>query len=111
MSALPTVTQFADWLAAARDTASTTFTQAAAASNLIVAYARAAARTEGLDEHSACLAALEAVRQAQGEAVAYGVAAVQGIDIDDLLEQEREDAEQRQREADFEDCVPWGRDS
>lgn len=110
MSALPTVPTFGQWLllVSARPADVSALERAQAASSILVAYARALARTQGLDEHSAALTALEQVRDAMGEEAARDVATAQGLDLDGLLEQQREDAEQVERERQHECDVPWG---
>jgi membrane-bound ClpP family serine protease len=75
---------------------------------LIVSYVRAVARAEGHDETGAVLMALETIRAHNGEAAADSVAKAQGLDLDALLDQQREDAEQAERERTFEADVPWG---
>ena len=110
MSALPSVSEFGAWLATTRDLRATPLAGAAAASNLVVAYARALARIEGHDEHAAMLAALWQVRASHGEDVAEEVAEAQGVGLDGLLDQEREDGAQVERERQFEESVPWGRE-
>lgn len=110
MSALPTVPTFGQWLllVSARPADVSALERAQAASSILVAYARALARTEGLDEHAAALTALEHVRDAMGEDAARDIATAQGLDLDGLLEQQAEDAAQRECELAFEADVPWG---
>ena len=97
MSTLPTVSDFGVWLEMLRQSVSGAALDVAAGA-VLLAYARAYARASGLDEHTACLAALEAVRDSHGEALAGFVARAQGLDLAALLDQEREDRLQEERE-------------
>lgn len=99
MSALPSVMDVAMWMAVLRDLRQPPAAHAAAASNVLVAYARATARALGLDEGEAALAALEHVRRTQGEPAAYDAAARADIDLDRLREDEF--AEQRYMEREY----------
>lgn len=107
MSALPTVTQYAEQLAAYRK-ASTPLELRMAELVVLLSYVRAAARAEGLDESRALVSAFELLRERDGEDAARAVAVRVGVDLDGLLEQQHEDAEQVERERAFERDVPWG---
>lgn len=103
MSALPSIPAFGAWLEALRHPLSELSSNVAAGS-ILLAYARATARATGLDEHDACMAALDAIRSAHGEDMAEFVASSQGLDLDAVLDQEHEDRLQEERER----CEPHG---
>lgn len=102
MSALPSMVDVASWLSVMRDLRQSPGAQAAACSNVMVAYARAIARATGRDEGEAALMALEHVRQSQGEVAAYELARKQDIDLDRLREEDLADRQYMAREAEWE---------
>ena len=108
MSALPSIYTVTAWLAVVRDLRASPEQQAAATSNILVAYARAEARARGTDEGDAALAALERVRETQGEQAAYDAAARADIDLDRLREEEAAERQHQEREADLEASIQWG---
>lgn len=107
MSALPSLVMVTSWLATVRDLRAAPEQQAAAVSNLLVAYARASARARGLDESDAVLEALEQVRATRGEDAAYAAAQSADVDLDRLREEDSSEREYREREAAFESTLQW----
>lgn len=110
MSALPTVTQYAEQLAAYRK-ASTPLELRMAESVVLLSYVRAAARAEGVDESRALVAAFELLRERDGEDAAVDALARVGVDAYAVLDDvEAEDAAEAERQ-DLErhvDRYPWG---
>lgn len=78
---LPTVTEFSKWMSQLLDLRVDDLSRGVAASNVMVAYARAQARDAGLNEHQACLNALEHLRATKGPEHALQVAETQGMTL------------------------------
>lgn len=99
MTSLPTLTEFADLLEVVRTAPhdATTLEGQLAESSILVAYVRAKARSEGLDEQRAVVAAFYALRTAHGEDAAVDALARVGVDAYDVLgtveQADRADAE------------------
>jgi len=108
MSALPSIFTVTAWLAVVRDLRAAPEQQAAAATNLLVAYARAEARARGADEGDAALAALERVRDTMGEEAAYRAAESADVDLDRLREEDAAERHHQEREAELEASIQWG---
>lgn len=110
MSAIPSVAVLGAWIAALLDLRSTDLARRVAASNAVLAYARAYARAEGLDEAHAIVVAFEALREAGGEDTAVASLRAVGVDPWPALrlveDRERDAAEEREHDA----MVPWGGD-
>lgn len=115
MSALPSVAVLGAWIVALLDLRSTDLARRVAASNAVLAYARAYARAEGLDEAHAIVVAFEALRGPSGEHEAEAVEALGGEAVVwpalRLVEdRERDRAEEEEHERQYEAEVPWGGD-
>lgn len=63
MHPLPPLSEFGAWVSTSTNTKTTSIARAAAASNILVAYARAYARSVGDNEYDACLEVLRAARE------------------------------------------------
>lgn len=110
---LPSVTTLGEWLLllSARPSDVSALERQIAASSVVLAYARAQARAEGLDESRAIVSAFEALRTRDGEAAAVDALARVGVDayavLDDVELEDAENAAQSERERRL-DLYPWG---
>lgn len=115
MSALPSVSEVAPWVQSLLDLRRTPLEHRVAASNLVLAYARAYARAEGLDEARAIVVAFESLRNAHGEDAAVESLRAVGIDpwesVEAVEEEEKRDAEERAEPRRHLSLVPWGEPS
>jgi hypothetical protein len=99
VTALPSLADFATHLEVVRSVPhdKTTLEGQVAETALLIAYAQAKARAEGLDEQSAIVAAFHALRTAHGEDAAVDALARVGVDayrvLSDVEEADRSDAE------------------
>ena len=112
MSALPSVSEVAPWVQSLLDLRRSPLEHRVAASNLVLAYARAYARAEGLDESRAVVVAFETLRTAHGEDEAVESLRAVGVDAWDAVEaiedeEKRDDAERAEPRSHL-SLVPWG---
>lgn len=112
MSALPSVAVIGAWLSSLLDMRRSDLEHRCAASNLVLAYARAYARAEGLDEAHAIVVAFSALRGPDGAQEVEAVESLRaaGVDVWPALrlveDRERDAAEEMERD----NLVPWGGD-
>lgn len=115
MSALPSVAEVAPWVQSLLDLRRSPLEHRVAASNLVLAYARAYARAEGLDEARAIVVAFEALRSTHGEEAAEQSLRAVGIDpwesVDAVEAEEKRDSEERAEPRSHLSLVPWGEPS
>ena len=112
MSALPSVAEVAPWVQSLLDLRRSALEHRVAASNLVLAYARAYARACGLDEARAVVVAFETLRSAHGEDSAVESLRAVGIDawgaIEAVEDEDRRDDVERAEPRSHLSLVPWG---
>lgn len=110
MSALPAVATIGTWLTSLLDLRRSDLEHRVAASNLVLAYARAYARAEGLSEDRAVAVAFEALRGPGGETEDEAVQSLEacGVDVWRAVDAEADRAREASRDEEYGRDAPWG---